>query len=405
MTITIAEVFDKHFSKVKFDSRLAKGIYQYQIGYINQNHEHLEFFGSNLLGVHVVRFKDSDVIRLFDDVLDIDYYDLVADIRRITTINHEFKISSDPFNLTCMYLIHRFMTSPVLGDKQRERAAYDAALIFFYRCIAAIQSYFFKYPTDPKIAQAAYSKLSNKYLIKKLGSWHKVMDYRANDLINKKSIHHKLLKTFNDDNGIVYAINDSQGRIRDLIKNYTAEFMKVHTDGENIGTNSGTYLDADGEETIKEKTKSVESSVNYVRQVISDKRSFIKDDLVRVIVKINSNTSSRMVKHTLSWLSDGYNDTKLNKQVDEFISMVVIHSMFLIEHNIPSHQTRDYAFVLNSLKNLYLSTRSNDPDLIKIREIGEKLIKEANGKISNSLVLATRTSIILYIVLRVLAGK
>ena len=405
MTITVAEVFDKHFSKVKFDSRLAKGIYQYQIGYINQNHEHLEFFGSNLLGVHVVRFKDSDVIRLFDDVLDIDYYDLVADIRRITTINHEFKISSDPFNLTCMYLIHRFMTSPVLGDKQRERAAYDAALIFFYRCIAAIQSYFFKYPTDPKIAQAAYSKLSNKYLIKKLGSWHKVMDYRANDLINKKSIHHKLLKTFNDDNGIVYAINDSQGRIRDLIKNYTAEFMKVHTDGENIGTNSGTYLDADGEETIKEKTKSVESSVNYVRQIISDKRSFIKDDLVRVIVKINSNTSSRMVKHTLSWLSDGYNDTKLNKQVDEFISMVVINSMFLIEHNIPSHQTRDYAFVLNNLKNLYLSTRSNDPDLIKIREMGEKLIKEANGKISNSLVLATRTSVILYIMLRVLAGK
>jgi hypothetical protein len=68
--ITLLDVFDEQFKHVKFDAKLAKAIYTYQISYINSSREYLEFFGSNLLGVHVIRFKDSDVTKFFD-VLDI----------------------------------------------------------------------------------------------------------------------------------------------------------------------------------------------------------------------------------------------------------------------------------------------------------------------------------------------
>lgn len=405
MSITLAQVFDEHLKHVKFDGKLAKALYQYQIGYINRNHEHLEFFGSNLLGAHVVRFKDSDVLKLFDEILNVDFYHLTEEVRKVDTINHDFKISGDVFNLTCMYLIHGFLSSSVLGDTQRRRAAYDVGLIFFYRCIAAILSYYFRYPADPKIAQAAYAKLSNKYLIKKLGSWHKVMEYRSEDLIAKDGLHFKKLVSFNDDLSIVYAINDSQGRVRDLVKNYYAEFKKVHTEGANIATTSSTYFDAEGEETLKEKTKSVEAYVGYIRRAIADKNTFIKDDLVTVITKINSNTSFRMVKHSLGWLCDNYSDPKFSKDIDDFTSLLIVQSMFLIQHNVEVKHLRDYPYILSSLKNLYLSTRSNDPDLIKVRDMGEKLVIKANGKISNSLALSTRTSLILYITLRALVGQ
>jgi hypothetical protein len=125
MSVTLADVFDEHFKHVKFDSKLARNIYLYQIGYINRNREHLEFFGSNLLGVHVVRFKDSDVLKLFEEVLDVDFLSLSDDLKKVSSINQDYKVSSDVLNLTSMYLIHRFLTSSLIVDAARKRAAYD----------------------------------------------------------------------------------------------------------------------------------------------------------------------------------------------------------------------------------------------------------------------------------------
>lgn len=402
----LKEVFDEHFQHVKFDNKLAHAVYRYQIDYVNSNKEHFEFFGSNLLGSHVVRFKDSDVARFFNDVIDIDYQALSEDIRKVPTIEHEYKISGDILNLTLMYVIHRFLTQGALTDTKRHRAAYDTALIFFYRCVAAIMSYYFKYPTDPKIAQQAYARLSNKFLIKKLGSWAKVMDYRSTELLDKKeSIHFNTLMKFNDDDAIVYAINDSQGRVKDLIKNYTAEFYKTHEEGSAVGITSGTYLDADGEETVKEKTRSTENYVHYIQQALVDEHTFIKDELVGVIVRINTNTSFRIVRSTLNWLHLNQNDQKFHKEISEFMALVIVQSMHLIEHNMNAKNLRDYPYILHNLKNLYLSTRTVDPEIEKIRKVGYKLIKAANGRISESLALSTRTSIILYITLRALVGQ
>ncbi len=377
----LREVFDVYFKDTKFNNDFAKRLYKFQIGYVNTSKEYLDFFGGNLLGVHVIRFKDSDVIKLYDEVFDVDYYGLVESIKKVDSINLEFKVSGDLLNLTLMYVIYRLLNSPGLSDSNRYKAAYDASLIFFYRCIAALISHRFRYPVDPKLAQAVYANLSNKYLIKKLGTWHAVMDYRAKDMIDKKGLHYKNLVKFNDDNSIVYVINDSQGRIRDLFKNYYNEFKMAHENGESIGTSSSTYMDAEGEETIKEKVGSVENYVTYIRNIIIDKHSFVKSDLITIISKINTNTSSRMIRNTLNWLCDNYNNSKHHSLIDEFINILV------------------------NLKNLYLSTRSVDIELIKIRELGEELIKlSSDTKLSNSLIYSTRTSVILYLTLRVLVS-
>lgn len=405
MSLTLAEVFDEHFKKVKFDNRLARLVYGYQLWYVNHNREHLEFFGSNLIGVQVVRFKDKDVLKLFDEVLDIDFIHLSNDIKKVPSINQDFKISSDVFNLTIMYLIHRFMTSALINDNQRKKATYDSAILFFYRTISALLSDYFRYPADPKVVQMAYANLSNKFLIKKLGSWHKVMDYRAKDLSGKEGIHYDKLVSFNNDLAIVYAINDSQGRIRDMVKSYYSEFMKVNGDGEKIASTSSTFMDAEGEEAVKEKTRSIESYVDYIKGIVSDKHSFVRDDLVGVISRMNTNSSFRMIKSVLNWMSDNSSNSKYNKTIEEFVGLSVVHSFFLLSSNVGVINMRDYPHILVTLKNLYLSTRSTDKDLTRIRELGEDIIRASQtDKVGDSLMLATRTSIILYIALRTLVG-
>lgn len=401
---TILKVFDEHFSHLNFDAKLAKAIYRHQIGYVNESREHLEFFGSNLLGVHVLRYRTSRVNALFNDILQVDMDKLKEDLHNLRIIEPSHKVASDTFNLTIMYLIHRFTGAQRLSASNRRRASYDCALLFFYRTISAIQNSYFPYPTDPKIAQAAYANLSEKYLIKRLGTWNKVMDYRANALLDRKSPHSKTFTRFNNDLAVLYAVTDSQGRIRELVKNYCAEFYKVHEDGESIGTTSTTSQDVDGEKTIRDSIKAPEQMVNYTRSIVLDKRSFIKDDLIRVVRSINTNTSTRMVKQILNWISDNYRAKQHNKLVDEFLTMTVMYSANLIENNIAPTNMRDYPLILGGLKNLYLSTRSTDPDLLKIRELGERIVEQSAGKVSASLIMASRTSIILYISLRALVG-
>jgi hypothetical protein len=46
-----------------------------------------------------------------------------------------------------------------------------------------------------------------------------------------------------------------------------------------------------------------------------------------------------------------------------------------------------------------------DPDLLDIREKGEKIIELSQGKLSTSLMMATRTAVIMYICLRAMVGS
>jgi hypothetical protein len=404
--LTLHQVLEDHFKHVKFDNRLAGKIHQYNLQYVSQNTQHLEFFGGNLLGVQVIRYKDSDLNRFYDDVLNVDYEDLKNDIRQVKTIDHSRKVSSDILNITCMYLIFKFNKSSIIDPDRKEKAVYDSAALFFIRCLAAILSDWIKYATDPSVAKAAYARLSNKHLIKRLGSWQKVIDYRARDLISEEGIHYKILNSFNDDNAIVYLINDSQGRIRDLLKNYYSEFKKALDAGEKIGSNSSTWFDADGEETIKDKIGTVESDVTYMESIIADKHSFVKENLLSIIISTNKNTSIKMVRSVLAWMSDEYHNHTYKQLIDDFLSKTLIYSYYLINDHVQPSHLRDYPYILTQLKNLYLSTRSEDSDLLEIRDLGNKIIKNSkDGEISDALLTATRTSIILYLILRSLVGK
>lgn len=408
MDHSLADVFNRHFEGKKFDEAFIKKLNRYHIHLSSMNSEHIQFFGSNLLGVNVLRYTPRDVRNFFDTVLEVDFTALERDIRAVPTIYHDNSISGDILNLTLFYIMHRFLTSPVLNDKRRERGAYEAALIFCYRCTFALTNNYFSYPVDPKVAQAAYANLSNKHLIKRLGTWSKLCDYRATRIVEKKTsdgkegLNYRHLYLFNDDLKITSIIQDSQGRFKSVFSIYYDEFDKVHKDGASIAVTSATIKDADGDIVLKEKTQGVEASVGYIRSVLNEGESFIDRDLVTVVSDMNGNSSFKMILSTLEWMSNAYHDPKYNQLIDKFASDVVVQSMYYIEHNIPIGRREDLSFIMETLKNMFLSTRSTDPNLLSIRAQGEKIMKASAKGISPSLMKATRSAIILYIVLRML---
>lgn len=396
---TLKQVFDEITKEVVFDKGLIGRLYKYHTTFLNQSSEYLSFFASNLIGVHVVRFRVVDIQRFYHDVLGLDMTNVRREVLKVSTINHSYQITSDDMNLMLMYLIHRISSSTKLSDTDRKRGVYDTALIFFYRCLVIRQSDYFHFPADRHIAQAAYAELSNKFLIKQLGSWKAVMDYRAKDLINPEGLHLKNLIVFEDDDLVTYAISDSENRIRELYKSYCKVFHQVYSSGDRIGSTSATITDVEGVEKIRERIREVEQAIALIQNTLHDAKSFIKPELLKVIVEINTNTSQRMLTQVLSWLSENYMGRQWHTKIDEFVRLIVVHSYHLVSE-MGEAEINDLPSVLVTLKNLYLSTRSVDPELLKIRKLGEQLIKESAGKVNPSLEMATRTSVILYITLR-----
>ena len=400
--MTLLEIFDKAFIDTKFDHSLAKALYGYQVGFINEDINHLEFFGGNLLGAQTVRFKDKKVIAFFD-LVDVDFITLTEALLKAKDINQNYKISSDVLNLTLMYVIHRFMISD-LSPEQKDRALYDCGLIFFYRCIAALISHYFKYTADPKIVQAAYANLSNRFLIKKLGSWYAVMDYRAKDLVNPSGLHYQTLLEFNNDLEVVYCINDAQSRVRDIIKGYYVEFVKANESGVGISHTTSFYIDGEtNDEKLKDKTGSLVYTIEAMLSIVRDPHAWLQPELVDLIVKMNKNTSYKTLYGVLAYISDSANRMDTYQSTDLFIRGVIIHSYNLITNNCGALPRTDYFGILGILKNFYLSSRSDDEHLLALRERGEAIVRATVGvESSDSLIMATRLSVILYITLRTL---
>jgi len=398
--LTLKEAFDELMGSQKFDSRMAKKAKLFQVQFVHDNHDHRAFFGGNLIGVHRIRFVYNDYTRYFNDVVDVDEDVVLNQVRRVTTINHDFKISGDPMNLTVMYQVHRFMTSPYLNEKARIDACRDVVLVFLYRSIAALLAHYFKYPIDTETAQAVYERLSGRYLIKKLGTWQAVFNYRADEFIGKESVHIQAVIKFNDDTAIVNAINDLQGRIKDMLKNIYAEFIHVHEHGGKIGSGSATMIDADGEEIVKDKVHGLESYQHYILSVVGDRNSFYKQELVDVVAKVIPTVHGKAFPLILDWMTSELNSDH-REQISKFIEHVLSMAYnYLLENEYVLHRSRDILLLTSKLKGFILSSRSNSEELEIFRKEGDAIVKASSKQSNNQTVAALRNGLFLYISLR-----
>lgn len=403
---SLKEIFDEVigpiFEEEKNVKRLVGELYGFKINFINKKSDHLHFFGSNLLGNYVVRFTTKELDIFFNELLSVSKETLDFYIRQDSSINKDFKISSDSFNITCTYLIYRFLTTKVVDEKLKNLGAFYVASIFVIRHFTSIMTNFFKYPCSDEMAEAVYNQLSMKYLIKKLGTWGAVMDYRANELISKENPNYKALQDFNDDSVVRY-INDSQGRVKDLIKNIAAVFFEIK-DIDNIKASTikaiGKNLEGENEFNL-EITGGAEGYINYLISVIGDQNSFIKKELVEVMAEIVKTTQKKYIEKTLAYMSASMTDTEMSKEVTEFVRLVLTHSyQYLKDNKYLSKNSKNIISILGKLKGVYMASRNNEDTMLEIRDKGDAIVKKAIGKINVQAQAATRSACVLYICLR-----
>jgi hypothetical protein len=404
MNAFVKAVFDDECAKLEIGPKLVKRLNAYQEGFVNKNEEHIQFFGGKLLGVQVVRFTEWDKDKWFNEILEVVEEPLADRLLALPTINAEFHVSSNTMNLSCVWLAHAIFISKNLSDQEKHAAMIDIFLVLQYKYLTSRLTRHFQYPADPATAEATYAQLSYKFDIKVYGNWHATLRARAEAIIAKTSIHYHTIATLDDDFKVVYMLNDTQGRIRDMLKVMYNVFINVHNNKIRISTTSAV-VEHDGVAMLKDKTQNLLAYGRYINSIITDKNSFIREELMSIVENLMHTMSPKLFRETLIWMSSNYRQNGAGL-IEEVLNETLIHSFDYLSHNRDLvRNVSDIGGLLSKLRGVYMSSRSTDPVLFSLRGKAEKIVKQATRKDNVSIIASVRTGVLLYIVLRAMTMK
>jgi hypothetical protein len=399
MSQSIKTTFDSYCRDLKIDSKLSQNIRAYDATFVTKNSDHISFFGSGLLGVYPIKWLDADRDRWFDDVLEADDLGLSEDIFNLPSVDRNHKVASDVTNLSFVYLIHKLHNSE-LTDTMIKDASISVIRILHYKFISSILSAYFKYVADEAVAKEAYSSLSQKFDIKRLGTWGALINARAEHLISKDSIHVRrgTFDKMDDDEDVQYVLTDTQSRIRELIKVYTGVFHAVRAEDGRVISTSNVLQVEDGM-VIRDVRRAYNQYHTYIKKIIVDDTDFIRYDLVKVIEDAIPSIDPKVFSLCLQYLSANYLD-KRRSYVAEFVDDSMMYAFeFMFQRRM---KTSDLAAVLTRLRSMYTGSRINDSEILKLRSVGDKIVREASHRKHSVPTAPERTGLLLYIILRAL---
>lgn len=399
---TIQSTFASHAGHLKIDAALVKAISSFERGFVNGSEDHIAFFGGYAMGVHKMRFRGADREAWFNDVLRMNEQALEEDIAGLDSIDPEWVRASDAMNLSCVWLAHVLLRSTALPQAVRHEAAVQVMQVLLYKFMGSLMAHNFKYTADEASMTAMYAEMNYKYAIKKSGSWGRLLRERAEELVSPRSVHRKVFERFDDDEAIVRMINDTQSRLRQIVKSMNKVFYDVRARGVKIGTTK-SVLDVDGESVLLDKTRRYSTYIRYLSEVLGDRKSFVRKELVDVVRDMMHTMSAKMFEDSLNWMSLHRDDPKF-PQIRQLCDETLIFAFDQLSANRDRlARNQGLSPLLKQLRALYMASRMADPTLLKCKELAEEIVHQATGSRSASSIASVRTGLQLYVVLRALA--
>jgi len=396
MAKQLVEVCDEHFKHIKFDESLYKKIQKFRISWVNKSDIYVDFLGSNLLGVHPIRFSSVDEDMWFVDTLGIDANDFKYDIYNKTDIDKTRAVSSNIVYLSIVYIMHKFMNNHKMHRKLNDILE-ELYYVFAYKVMGSLMSHYFKFDTDEAIAKAVYERLSNKFLIKKLGSWHAVFEYRSGDVKPPKGLHAKRITTLKTDDA-ERAIADLQGRLRETVKNIYEILIDVREKNERVHSTTLIEKGEDGD-SIKDHADNPSSYISYIYGIVNVQNDFVNDDIIHLLSSNIKNLDEKNLTTTLKYLS---NEVKVNQNDKNNFVAVTIESAisYLRVRNITSDYNKHVIEIMEYLKNYWSSSSVKNKEIKKTKKYLFDLTNQATGKRTKWLLSTISISVMLYIFIR-----
>lgn len=403
MKETVFTVLERHLPSDNINRVLLDKLKRFRHMWGSKDVTYIEFLSSGLIGMHPIRFSDQDDDILFRDILNIDKEEIQKEFYKTPGIVKAYKVSSNATNIVLVCLLSLVWKTSLPEDIKID-AMKDIYHIFAYKQIGSMYSHWFKYETPLPIAKAVFESLTDKYLIKKLGTWENLFNHQAKVLLPPKgSVTKKLISGTTDD--IVKVINDFQNRIRDILKNIYIKLIEVKEGNNNLikTTNQHNLLSDDdgGTNGLKEMTDNPNKYIVYLKSIINQATDFINKDYIYLVSKFNKNIDNKKLEEVLFYISQNILD--LDKE--DFISPIIESSLvYLKSKKIHNYKTQ----LLDCLKLLTGYFKASKVPDVNLRNAKQKLYKiteEALNINTKWVITPIVLSICLYLFIRSIVVK
>lgn len=408
MPKSIKEIFDKHCGHLKFDKRLIKQIREIRLRFLHRNEDHLEFFSGNLLGVNPIRYRTVDRQEWLEELLEVNEPDIKEEVAKLGTIDKDWVRANDAVNLSMIWVLHKIVNSPHLSAKEKDQGLKDTCLLLQYKFLSSIMAHYFPFVADKTVAMATYEALSRKFELKQYGSWQSLLEHRCNMILNSNSIHYntylKMPTGTPKSDPVIYMINDVQDRLREIVKRIRDIFEKVKNQNLRISSTS-SVIELEGQSELVDSSRDHSTYVRYIRTVVSDKPTFIRKELIEVVGDVIQTLQEPHLISALEYCSNNFGkggDSKVSQLIDE----TLFHAFsYLSENTGVMSSPSDLSSLVIKLKNLYMASKMSDPQLIKMRDLADTIVKRSVSSRNKAALSSVRTALQVYIVLRAFAMK
>lgn len=402
MKLTVREVLDKHFVDVKFDKALCQRIIDYTVRLMNRDADHSAFFGGVLMGVNEIRFYDNDRELWFDDVIQVDDDLLQADFYKAEGIDPKHIVASDCFNHLPGYISMRLFKETSIPLNIRHQAMVHAFMALHFKYITSLLVRRFKYPARRDVAEATFAELSYKFDIKAIGSWGALIRQRSEGIVAPDSIYHSFMQDRSD--SYEYwsrrVVTDTQTRIRELIKKYYDMYLTTLARGSRIVSTSDIMIDGDGEMALRDRVNGYSTYLRYMHTTVQHPDNFIKQPLMAIIESAMHTMPGPMLQESLMFMSRNIGQAR-SKDISVFIDESLLYAFDFMQSNRASVQrSNDLKKLITLIRAKVMAPKSEDYRVLKIRETGERIVKEATKSKHEGQIAATRTGMMLYVILR-----
>lgn len=365
----------------------------------------------------VDKFIDGVKRRLFNPVssmtLGISNSEMKQIIKEIPTIDDNFVVASDPFNVFAIWVTYNILNSK-LDNKLKYQAAQSTLLLLHYKFFTSLVNYRFKYPANEAAMITTYESISNKFDIKVLGTWKKVMEKGADDAIDPVGIHGKTWTTFDNDLKIIYIITDIQSRLRSKINLFYEAYMQVKTEGDLIGSYDTVGTDTEGQKQIMANEHGIDIAVSSVYQDCMSVSRVVDIKAMKLAVALFSAIRLDQLKQLIIAFSEECvklaklgADDKIIKDKETGAEILVgghvlIQSIIQQSYRYCRNNDIDIAIpskFIRGVKDVYTSSRINEPGILQVRDSVMYHVSTLQGSTRESTVTALKAAFIIYIVL------
>lgn len=394
----IREAFDTHLKDLKIDGAFLKKVKAFQQYFLTKNDDHLHFFAEPLVGIYNIRWTTKETEMWWQDICEVDGEEVSDDYLSVPDVNPKFEISGKAINMLFLYLVYRIGVSPYLKDKEKEEGKMMVISCLQYKFVSSIHTNNFRLAlADKSLALETYNRLSKKFDLKEAKSWKTLIEIRGAFFIDERGAYGKAMKDFTDSKRLIDMVNDVKGRLNKTFVAIMKEFYIAKDEGSRVYSTSSTLQLEDL--VVKDLVRQQTTYIRYIQRIAGQPETFIKKELVGVVISSMKSIDEDFFAEVLAFFTQHFDDVKF-KYLNEVVENVINYTFeFMREENL---SVRDSFVIANRVRQNFMSGKTSDDKLSKVKKLVDKMIHTLNPKTKRMVITSERVSLMMYIVLRAL---